>query len=174
MSTSLELLLPVLVPMVDPEVPVPGSGWHVPLDDILTWMKWIGGAVAVLAVFFVAANIFLNTRRTEVGQVSSELISIAIGGMLIGSATFIGSTITATMLSGSDWKSGFLTVLNWVAWIVTGLAFIGVLVTAGRMFINNRRGEGVEEMLNLGWIMLGLLLLASAGSLVSVMLGGWS
>ena len=58
------------------------------------------------------------------------------------------------------------TVIQYVAWVVVALAFVGLLFIAGRLFINNRRGEGTEEVMNLGWIALGLIIVAGAGSII--------
>lgn len=67
---------------------------------------------------------------------------------------------------GSD---GLLTILKWVAWIVFGLAVAGILITAGTMMVNNRRGEGGEHAGRLAWVLGGCILAASAGGVVGAL-----
>ncbi|MEN8582685.1 hypothetical protein ABFP37_08265 [Burkholderia sp. RS01] len=66
-------------------------------------------------------------------------------------------------------SEGLLTILKWVAWIVFGLAVAGILVTAGTMMINNRRGEGGEHAGRLAWVLGGCILAASAGGVVGAL-----
>lgn len=63
-------------------------------------------------------------------------------------------------------SGGFLTVLNWTAWVVFGLAVLGVLITAGAMAINHRRGQGGEHLAALGWVCGGCVVAASASGIV--------
>ena len=60
---------------------------------------------------------------------------------------------------GSD---GVVTVVKWVAWTVFALGVIGVLVTAGAMMFNNRRGQGGEHAAALGWVCAGCILASAA------------
>lgn len=73
---------------------------------------------------------------------------------------------TGTAPPGSQ---GLLTILKWVAWVVFALAVAGVLITAGTMMIQNRRGEGGEHAGRLAWVLGGCILAASAGGLVGAL-----
>ena len=66
-------------------------------------------------------------------------------------------------------SEGLLTILKWIAWIVFGLAVAGILITAGTMMINNRRGEGGEHAGRLAWVLGGCILAASAGGVVGAL-----
>lgn len=68
-------------------------------------------------------------------------------------------------------SEGVLTVLRWAAWIVFALAVLGVLITAGAMMINNRRGQGGEHAQALGWVFAGCIIAASASALVGMFVG---
>ena len=63
------------------------------------------------------------------------------------------------------------TIVKWIAWIVFALAVIGVLVTAGAMMINNRRGQGGEHAASLGWVFGGCILASAASGLVGMFMG---
>jgi hypothetical protein len=76
-------------------------------------------------------------------------------------------TPTAVQPPGTE---GLLTVLNWVTWIVTAACVFGVLVVAGMMAVSHRRGQGSEAVGNLGWVMGGCVLAASASQLVNVLI----
>lgn len=65
-------------------------------------------------------------------------------------------------------SEGFLTILRWIAWVVFGLAVVGVLVTAGMMMVNNRRGQGGEHAAALGWVFAGCIVAGSASALVGM------
>ena len=64
---------------------------------------------------------------------------------------------------GSD---GLTTVIKWAAWIVFGLAVLGVLITAGAMVINHQRGQGGQHLAALGWVCGGSVVAASASGIV--------
>lgn len=63
-------------------------------------------------------------------------------------------------------SGGFQTMLNWVNWGMLGAAVLGVMIVAGKLFINHRRGEAGQELGGLGWIGVGLFLLGAAGGIV--------
>ncbi len=65
----------------------------------------------------------------------------------------------------------FATILNWAMWGVTGVAVLGMLITAGLMAISHRQGMGNEHMGRLGWIFGGLILAGSAALLVNMVMG---
>ncbi|MFP3460094.1 hypothetical protein R5O87_04505 [Arthrobacter globiformis] len=64
---------------------------------------------------------------------------------------------------------GLLTILKWIAWVVFGLAVAGILITAGTMMINNKRGQGGEHAAALGWILAGCALAGSASGVVGLL-----
>lgn len=69
---------------------------------------------------------------------------------------------------GSD---AFTTVVKWVAWVVFGLAVIGVLITAGGLAVQNRRGQAGEHAASLGWVCAACVVAASAGAIVGTFVG---
>lgn len=68
-------------------------------------------------------------------------------------------------------SEGVLTILRWAAWIVFALAVLGVLITAGAMMINNRRGQGGEHAQALGWVFAGCIVASAASALVGMFVG---
>lgn len=60
-------------------------------------------------------------------------------------------------------------IVNWVAWGVSILAIVGVLIVAAMMMIKNRRGEGGESAGQLGWVLFGAVLATAAGPIVSAL-----
>ncbi|MDK7353951.1 hypothetical protein [Rothia aeria] len=65
-------------------------------------------------------------------------------------------------------SEGVTTVLGWIAWVVFALAVVGVLITAGAMMLNNRRGQGGEHAAALGWVFAGCIIAASASAIVGM------
>ena len=63
---------------------------------------------------------------------------------------------------------GFLTVLTWAAWFVFVLAVLGILITGGKMMVNNHRGQGGEHLAALGWVCGGCAIAAAASGIVGV------
>lgn len=61
------------------------------------------------------------------------------------------------------------TIINWLMWGVFTLAVAGVLITAGVMMVNNRRGEGGEHAQRLGWVLFGCILASAASALVAAL-----
>lgn len=57
-------------------------------------------------------------------------------------------------------------VLGIAAWAGTAAGVAGVLVTGGMMAISVKRGESSEHMSRLGFVLLGCVLVATAGPLV--------
>jgi hypothetical protein len=66
-------------------------------------------------------------------------------------------------------SEGALTILKWLAWTVFGLAVAGILITAGTMMVNNRRGEGGEHAARLAWVCGGCILAGSASGVVGLL-----
>ena len=66
-------------------------------------------------------------------------------------------------------SEGLLTILKWIAWIVFGLAVAGILITAGTMMINNKRGQGGEHAAALAWVLGGCILAGSASGVVGLL-----
>lgn len=66
-------------------------------------------------------------------------------------------------------SAGLLTILKWIAWVVFGLAVAGILITAGTMMINNKRGQGGEHAAALGWVLAGCALASSASAVVGLL-----
>jgi hypothetical protein len=57
-------------------------------------------------------------------------------------------------------------VMDWVAWIVTSICVVGVMIVAGRMALLHRRGEGGEHAAGLAWVAAACILVGSASAIV--------
>lgn len=69
----------------------------------------------------------------------------------------------STAPPGSD---KILKVLDWGLWVAIAIAVGGVLVVAGKMAINHRRGEAGEHASGLAWVLVGCILMGSASGIV--------
>lgn len=65
---------------------------------------------------------------------------------------------------------GLLTVLGWLAWVVTLAAIGGVFLVAGKMAVSHRRGEGSEAVGQLGWVLGAAVLIGAAGPVVNALI----
>ncbi|MGW2725094.1 hypothetical protein [Streptomyces sp. NPDC001492] len=63
----------------------------------------------------------------------------------------------------------FVQVMNWIAWGVTSVCVLGVMIVAGRMAVAYRQGEGYEAMTGLGKVMAACVLLGSASAIVTAL-----
>jgi hypothetical protein len=94
--------------------------------------------------------------------------------MLLSNAMYWSSVViaevpnpgTGTAPPGAE---GLLTILKWIAWIVFALAVVGILVCAGTMMVNNRRGEGGEHAGRLAWVLGGCILASVASGVVGAL-----
>ena len=84
---------------------------------------------------------------------------------------FLNAAVLAGPVEAPPGSDGVTTIVKWIAWIVFALAVIGVLVTAGAMMINNRRGQGGEHAASLGWVFGGCILASAASGLVGMFMG---
>ena len=68
--------------------------------------------------------------------------------------------------------SGQLTTLvSYVAWGVTALCVVGVLIAAGKMAVSHHRGGGGgEHAAALGWVLVASVLAGSASALVAAVI----
>jgi hypothetical protein len=68
--------------------------------------------------------------------------------------------------------SGQLTTLvSYVAWGVTALCVVGVLIAAGKMAVAHHRGSGGgEHAAALGWVLVAAVLAGSASALVAAVI----
>jgi hypothetical protein len=67
--------------------------------------------------------------------------------------------------------SGQLTTLvSYVAWGVTALCVVGVLIAAGKMAVAHHRGGGGEHAAALGWVLVAAVLAGSASALVAAVI----
>lgn len=83
---------------------------------------------------------------------------------------FLPADITPPTPVQPPGTQGLTTLLGWVAWGVTLLCVLGVLLVAAKMAVSHRRGEGSEAVNNLGWVMGACVLAASGAQLVNVLL----
>lgn len=68
---------------------------------------------------------------------------------------------------GSD---KILQVLGWLAWVATAAGVIGLIIVGVRMGLKNHRGEGSDAAAGLGWVIAGLIIVASAGPIVNALI----
>lgn len=61
------------------------------------------------------------------------------------------------------------TLMDWVAYIVTSLCVVGIIIVAGRMAIMHRRGEGGEHAAGLAWVAAACILVGSASAIVGAL-----
>ena len=68
--------------------------------------------------------------------------------------------------------SGHLTTLvSYVAWGVTALCVVGVLIAAGKMAVAHHRGAGGgEHAAALGWVLVAAVIAGSASALVAAVI----
>jgi uncharacterized membrane protein YjfL (UPF0719 family) len=60
----------------------------------------------------------------------------------------------------------FTTLVGWFAWGVTALAVVGLLMVAGALMIQHRRGEIGQHGSAFGMVVTGCILAATAGPIV--------
>ncbi|MHB9004714.1 MAG: hypothetical protein ACYC6C_11745 [Coriobacteriia bacterium] len=73
-------LLPAQIPNPDPVQPPGTEG----VTTVMSWAKWIGFALAGIAIIIVAVRMFFNSRRGEGGEHAGALGWILGGVILIG------------------------------------------------------------------------------------------
>lgn len=61
---------------------------------------------------------------------------------------------------------GLLTILNWAAGIGLLLGVLGVIIVGIMMVIQLRRGEGPQSLGQLGWVLLGCIIITGASGIV--------
>jgi hypothetical protein len=66
-------------------------------------------------------------------------------------------------------EKGIIKLLGWVLWIATAACVGGVLVTGAKMAMA-WRGGGDSNVAQLGWVLLGCVLLGTATSIVNALL----
>lgn len=91
--------------------------------------------------------------------------------LVIASGTLLAEIPDPGQGEAPPGAEGVLTILRWAAWVVFAVAVLGILITAGAMVLNNRRGQGGEHAQSLGWIFAGCIIAASASALVGMFVG---
>jgi hypothetical protein len=94
--------------------------------------------------------------------------------MLLSKAMYWSGSVIAVVPNPGTGEAppgseGLLTILKWIAWIVFALAVVGILICAGTMMLNNRRGEGGEHAQRLGMVMGGCILASVASGVVGAL-----
>ncbi|MEU8132474.1 hypothetical protein [Streptodolium elevatio] len=69
----------------------------------------------------------------------------------------------------TDYMAPLLTLVNYVAWIVLCLCFVGLLICAARLAMSYRSGDPGNEVVGLLWVMAACVLVGSAGGIVSAL-----
>lgn len=67
-------------------------------------------------------------------------------------------------------SAGLITLLGWVAWGVFACCVGGLLITAGRMALSHRRGEGVEVSGGVVSVLIATVIAGSASAIVGAVL----
>jgi hypothetical protein len=63
------------------------------------------------------------------------------------------------------------TLVSYVAWGVTALCVVGVLIAAGKMAVAHHRGSGGgEHAAALGWVLVAAVLAGSASALIAAVI----
>jgi hypothetical protein len=63
------------------------------------------------------------------------------------------------------------TLVSYVAWGVTALCVVGVLIAAGKMAVSHHRGGGGgEHAAALGWVLVAAVLAGSASALIAAVI----
>lgn len=60
----------------------------------------------------------------------------------------------------------FTTIMGWGKWIAFGLLVMALIFAGVRMAIANRRGEGGEHALAIGWVLGGVMVVSGAFAIV--------
>ena len=89
---TLLALVPAQIPDPGPVQP-PGTGGF---TTVISWVKWIGFALAGAAIVIVAIRMFFSGRRGEGGEHASALGWILGGVILIGG----GAGIVSALMGG--------------------------------------------------------------------------
>ncbi len=63
----------------------------------------------------------------------------------------------------------FTTLVGWFSWGVTARAVVGLLMVAGALMIQHRRGEVGQHGSALGMVLTGCILAATAGPIVAAL-----
>ena len=62
-------------------------------------------------------------------------------------------------------------MVSYVAWGVTALCVVGVLIAAGKMAVSHHRGSGGgEHAAALGWVLVAAVLAGSASALIAAVI----
>lgn len=64
----------------------------------------------------------------------------------------------------------FLLVLEWGAWIVTGLLFVGLLIQVVQLAIARNQGQSVQ-LSGLGWWATGCIIMGTGAGLITALTG---
>lgn len=67
-------------------------------------------------------------------------------------------------------SAGFLTILQWAAYIGLGLGVLGVIAVGATMAVAHSRGTGGEHAAKLGWAFAGAMIVAGASGLVTAVI----
>jgi len=97
-------------------------------------------------------------------------VSTVLTALSTAKDTLIAAGINAPVSVQPPGTAGLLTVVGWVAWIVTLACIVGIFAVAGKMAFSHRRGEGSEAVGQLGWVMGACVLIAAAGPIVNVLI----
>lgn len=100
-----------------------------------------------------------------------ETLPAVMDGLQVASSMIPAGIIDPGAGEAPPGAEGVTQVVSWVAWVVFALAVIGVLICAGLMMVNNRRGQGGESAASLGWVFAGCIIAGAASGLVGIFAG---
>lgn len=101
-----------------------------------------------------------------------------LGKVLAGLGTFWVGVSTPDLTAGgsasqsdaSAFSSEITLVLNYVMWISLALSALSIVMLAGRMTMNVRRGDGMMQVGKLGYVIGGVIIISGASGLISLVL----
>lgn len=134
-------------------------------DDCKLWdVQCHAGQVASAAVGDAIQN-FANAVMEMVGTAITALGTV---WLYIGTPNLTDGSGGSSIPAGSTppGTSGLVTALGYVTWIGLAVAAVAVIVLGTRIAASLRRGEGALNVGRLGLVAGGVVLIASAGSLV--------
>jgi formate hydrogenlyase subunit 3/multisubunit Na+/H+ antiporter MnhD subunit len=70
------------------------------------------------------------------------------------------------VLAQGDGVAQLAILLSWAAWIACAACIAGILIVAGKMALYHQRGHASDHVSELGWVLVGCIIIGSAFALV--------
>lgn len=134
----------------------PGA-FSAPVLTILSYITWVGLAVAVISAIVLGAMVALKMRRGEGMQAVGKFGLVMAGVILISSSSSLVAGLLPTGPAQAGGSVAFLQGSLW--WLMMAVAIGGVIVGGARMAIQQRAQPGKDVAIGL----LQLIVIAGAG-----------